>query len=367
MADITGFLFLRHLRANPTAHVRHVRKGKVVHDGPGLAFWFRARTAALSEVPIDDREQPLLFHARTLDFQDVTVQATVTYRVIDPALAATRIDFSISPESGVWQATPLEQLGGLLTELAQQHALDLLAQMSLRQALAEAMTGLRGRIASGLGDDARVAETGIGVVDVRVVAVQAEPDMERALQTPTREEVQQEADRATYERRAVAVERERAIAENELQNKIELARREEQLVAQQGQNERRRAEEQALAERIEAEGTAERERLLAVARADARRSLDAATAEARTARLTAYSEIETATLLGLAVKELAGKLPRIGTVSITPELLTPLLAQLGNGGGDGGGGDSGPGAAARGGRGRGGDAGAAGQAGEAMR
>jgi regulator of protease activity HflC (stomatin/prohibitin superfamily) len=331
MADITKFLMLRHLRANPTAHVRHIRKGKLVHDGPGLAFWFRSRTAALSEVPIDDREQPLLFHARTLDFQDVTVQATVTYRVVDPALAATRLDFSIDPERGAWRATPLEQVGGLLTELAQQHALDMLAQMNLRQALAEAMSGLRERIAGGLGDDARVAETGIGVVDVRVVAVRAEPEMERALQTPTREEVQQDADRATYERRAVAVERERAIAENELQNKIELARREEQLVAQQGQNERRRAEEQVIAKRIEADGTAERERLLSAARADAQRATNAARAEARNARLAAYREVETSTLLGLAAKEMAGNLPQIGTISVTPELLTPLLSRLGNG------------------------------------
>ena len=99
MADITGFLFMRHLRANPTTHVRHLSNGKLVHDGPGQAFWFRPLTAALSEVPIDDREQPLLFHGRTLDFQDVTVQATVTYRVADPALAAARIETPVSSRS----------------------------------------------------------------------------------------------------------------------------------------------------------------------------------------------------------------------------------------------------------------------------
>ena len=51
----------------------------------------------------------------------------MTYRVVDPALAAQRIDFSIDPDTGRWRATPLEQLAGLLTETAQQHALDLLA------------------------------------------------------------------------------------------------------------------------------------------------------------------------------------------------------------------------------------------------
>ncbi|CAM5386863.1 hypothetical protein STENM223S_01848 [Streptomyces tendae] len=60
-------------------------------------------------------------------------------------------------------------------------------------------------------------------------------------------------DRATYERRAVAVERERAIAENELASQIELARREEQLVDQRGTNTRREAEEKAAADGVRTE------------------------------------------------------------------------------------------------------------------
>lgn len=59
--------------------------------------------------------------------EDITVQATITFRVADPAVAASRIDFGIDPDTGAWRARPLEQVGGLLTELAQQHALDLLA------------------------------------------------------------------------------------------------------------------------------------------------------------------------------------------------------------------------------------------------
>lgn len=331
MADITRFLFVRHLRANPTAHVRHLRKGRLAHDGAGQAFWFLPSTAALSEIPIDDREQPLLFHARTRDFQDVTVQATITYRVVDPATAAARIDFGVDPDLGTWRATPLEQLGGLLTELAQQHALDLLAQMTLPAALAGGMAAVRERIALGLAADPRITDTGLGIVDVRVVALRAEPDIERGLQTPMRERVQQDADKATFERRALAVERERAIGENELQNQIELARREEQLVEQKGQNERRRATEQAAAGRIHAEAKSASQRLLAEAQADATRVVGLAEAEVEGARLAAYQELDAALLLGLAVKELAANLPSIGTLNLTPDILTPLLARLGQG------------------------------------
>lgn len=159
----------------------------------------------------------------------------------------------------------------------------------------------------------------MAVVGVRVVAVRAEPEIERALQTTTREQVQQDADKATYERRAVAVERERAIAENELQSQIELAHREQNLVAQRGANERRRAEEAA------------RTRRLAEANAEATRLAGAAEGEAETARLAAYQDVDEATLLGLALRELAGGLPDIGTLTITPELLTPLLARFGAG------------------------------------
>jgi regulator of protease activity HflC (stomatin/prohibitin superfamily) len=317
MADITGYPVLRHLRGTPTVHVRHVHHGKLVHDGTGLSFWFRPRSAVLSEIPVDDRELPMLFHARTADFQDVTVQMTITYRVTDPTLAAERLDFSIDPATGVWRGDPLAQVAGLLTESAQQHALDVLARSTLADALVDGVRATRARVSEGLGGDGRSAQTGLSVVDVRVVAIRPEPDVEKALRTTAREQVQQEADRATYERRARAVERERAIGENELQNQIELAKREEQLVVQRGTNARRQAEDAAVANRIETE-----------AKADSLRALGEARAAAEAAHLAAYRDLPQAVLYGLAAKELAGNLPKIDSLVVTPDLLAPLLAKL---------------------------------------
>src|SRR6202034_1229270 len=249
MADITKYPLTRHLRGTATMHVRHLRRGKLAHDGTGLAFFFRPLSAVLSEVPVDDRELPLLFHARTADFQDIAVQASVTFRVTDPAIACARVDFSVDPNTGRWRGTPLEQLGGLLTETAQQQVLGLVASSPLSSVLADGAAQIRDRILHGLTADARLAETGIAVIGARVIALRPEPEVEKALRTPAREQVQQDADRATYQRRALAVQRERAIAETELQNKIELARREEQLIAQRGANARHQAEDAAAAGR----------------------------------------------------------------------------------------------------------------------
>lgn len=331
MAVITRYPLIRHLRVAPTAHIRALRRGKVVRDGAGLAFWFRPLTAAMSEVPLDDRELPLLFHARTADFQDVTVQATVTYRVVDPALAAQRIDFAIDTDTGRWRGTPLEQVAALLTESAQQHGLDLLARTTLTVALIDGISAVRERMSTGLAADTRLTETGIEVIGVRVVAMRPEPDVERALQTPTREQVQQDADKATFERRALAVERERAIGENELQTKIELARREEELVAQNGANDRLKTQESWAADAIATEAKAHREVALAEAKAQAARLVGEAEAAAEAARLLAYRDLSEATLLGLALKELAVNLPKIEHLVLTPDLLAPVLARLGAG------------------------------------
>ncbi|MEU2420775.1 SPFH domain-containing protein [Streptomyces sp. NPDC007851] len=373
MADITRRLGWRHLRGAPTAHIRHHSSGKLAHEGPGLSFWFRPLSAAISEVPVDDRELAMTFHARTADFQDVAVQATVTYRIGDPAVAAARLDFSLDPDTGVWRGTPLEQLGTLLTETAQQHALAVLARTALAEALVDGVAAVRERIAAGLAAEPRLPATGIEVVAVRVMALRPEPEVERALRTPAREQIQQEADRATYERRAVAVERERAIAENELASQIELARREEQLVEQRGTNARREAEEHAAADAVRAEaeaartvklaeaeakrsvklGEAEAARSVKLAEAEAARSLKLGEAEAartvtlaraeaaaarevgearavaQAAWLRVHGEVDVATLHALTGTRLAENLPRIDSLTVSPDVLTGLLAKLG--------------------------------------
>jgi regulator of protease activity HflC (stomatin/prohibitin superfamily) len=351
MADVTRRLHLRHLRGAPTSWVSHTAGGKAKRAGTGLSFWYRPLTAVLSEVPVDDRELPLLFHARTQDFADVTVQATVTYRFSEPVAAATRLDFSIDPYQGRWRGQPLDQVATLLAELAQQPALDVLARLPLAEALTTGIAPVRQSVADALAGDPRLTETGVTVVSARVVAIRPEPDLERALQTPTREQVQQDADRATYARRANAVQQERTIAENELQSKIELSRREQQLVEQRGANTRRGAELDAEAQLVAARGEAERQevaaasaaekaRLMANAEAEAdrvrddaraagARAIGLAEADAEAARLAAYRDLEPAVLQALALKELAGHVPAIGELTVTPDLLSKLVGRLG--------------------------------------
>lgn len=328
MATITAFPFVRHLRAAQTAQVIQLRAGRQRRSGRGLAFWFRPMSAVLSEVPVDDRELPLVAHARTTDLQQVSAQVTLSYRFADPEVAAERLDFGIDTRTGRWTATPLEQVAQLLGELAAGHVMDALAQATLREAVSAPTGPLSQQIGQALREDARVAAVGIEVLGARIRAVRADADLERALQSPARESAQAEADRSTYERRALAVERERAIAENELANRIELAAREAQLVTEEGANARARADEAAAAALIEARAQAERTGLAAGAQAESIRAEGEAHAAAEQAKVAALGQAPSEVLRVLVLRELAANLPEIGQLTLTPDLVTGALAAL---------------------------------------
>lgn len=328
MAQITRFPFTRHLRSDPSHHVLHYRRGRLVRSGRGVAYWFMPLSASVAEVPCDDRDLAFLFHARTADFQDVTTQGVISYRVADPEKIAARVDFSIDVASGVWKQTPLEQIGHLLSQLAQQFAWDYVAHTPVRAVLAEGMDHVCEKIRDGFAKHAPLAEMGLEIVAVRITGVAPTADLEKALQTPTRESIQQQADEATFQRRALAVEKERAIQENELQNKIELAKREELLIGQQGANGKRLAREKTEAEAITAEAMTARMRLTAGAEADSIRVVQQAKVEAEKGRIDIYRDLPSNVLVGLAARRFAGKLQRIDHLNLGNDVLGGALTDL---------------------------------------
>ena len=325
MAEIKRFGFLNHLRAESSRHIIRYRRGAPVASGRGLAFWYRPLNTGLAEIPLDDRETPFLFHARSNDYQDVTVQGVINLRIDDPEQLAARIDFSIDTRVGTYVETPLEKLAALVTELAQQFTWDYLTRHRLAEILESGFEAIRDRITDGLRTDPGIAELGLGITSVRVIAVRPASEVEKALQTPAREEIQKDADRATFERRAQAVEEERAIEENEMQNQIELARREEQLIKQRGDNERMRVTDEVDAQRISTEAEAARSDVLADAEATRISVTESAKAETEAARMAIYRDYPTEVLMALAAQNFAAHMPAIEHLNLSPDMVGDFL------------------------------------------
>ena len=317
MATIRRFGVLSQLRSEASHYVIRFRNGRPRQSGRGLVFWFRPETASISELPMDDREMTLFVRGRSADFQAVAVQGSIGWHVADPERLAARVDFSLDLRTGRLQGEPIERIEARIAGLANQTVLQFLGSAPVRALLDAGPEALRAQVQAALGTEPSLAEIGIAVVSVRLTNLAPSSELERALQTPTYEALQQKADEATFARRAVAVEKERAIAENELATRTELARREALLIAEEAQNARNRAQARAEAEGIEAGAEAERIRVV-----------DGARTEAERARVAIYRDVAPGTLLGLAAQSLAGKLDTIEHVNVTPDLLATLLGEF---------------------------------------
>ena len=89
---------MRFIKVGPTDFVLKFRRGRVVREGAGLSFFYFAPTTSLVLVPIGSVDVPFIFEEVTADFQQVTVQGQLTYRVADARKLAQLMNFTLAPD-----------------------------------------------------------------------------------------------------------------------------------------------------------------------------------------------------------------------------------------------------------------------------
>lgn len=328
MAQIRRYPLISHLRAEPNQFILHFKKGRLLHSGTSLAYFFNPLSAALAQVPAEDIETTFLLSELSADLQAVSVQCTLIYRISDPLKAAERINFTIGLETGLWIEKPLTRLDAFWSQKAQPAARGYLATVPVEVAMREGPDTISRAIKAALAGDTEVAALGLACVSAQVIKISPTSEVEKALQTPTRESIQQKADEATFQRRAMAVEKERAIKENELSTEIELARRQEQLIQQQGANQlkavelesaaaRSKTESEAELQRIRAEAEARETAVKAQAEAEAQKLLLEAANGGERERVAIWSQVPARVHFGLAAQEMARHLPKIEHLNLT--------------------------------------------------
>jgi hypothetical protein len=164
--------------------------------------------------------------------------------------------------------------------------------------------------------------------------------MERALETETREQLQQEADHAIYERRNFAVEQERKIKESELNTEIAVEEKQKQIAEKQTETEIQKAESnRRLREmKVQADISVENQRKqLIEQKTDNERKEAETQGYVLETTLKPYKEMDWKILtalnnnpdprlnISLAFREMAENAGKIGTLNISPELLDAIL------------------------------------------
>ena len=72
---------IKFIKIQPTTYLLQYQHGKVVREGTGLSFFYYAPSTSLVAVPVASTDTPFIFQETTADFQTVTLQGQVTYRV----------------------------------------------------------------------------------------------------------------------------------------------------------------------------------------------------------------------------------------------------------------------------------------------
>jgi regulator of protease activity HflC (stomatin/prohibitin superfamily) len=314
-----------HARSEASALLAIHRKGKLVRAGRGLSAWLLAHGAtSLVEVPADDRDHVIALSATSRDFQAVSVQGMATWRAADPLRLAQRIDFAIDLAAGTHLAEPVAQVESLIDGLLRSAVERFVAARDVADLLAAGIGALQDAVAADLADTPRLADIGVALAGFRLSNLSPSPELVRALRRPTVERLQQGADEATFARRAAAVEKEAAIAQNETRARIRLEEERAALIARERANERARAEAAAEAARINAESAAETHAIAATAEAGATRLVDTAKLEAERARAEIAAGMPDVVVIAEALRHGLGA-ARIGTLNLGPD----LVAQLG--------------------------------------
>ncbi|MCP4702190.1 MAG: SPFH domain-containing protein [Gammaproteobacteria bacterium] len=333
---------IRFIKVEPTDFVLQYTRGKIVREGAGLSFFYLGPATSLVLVPISSVDVPFIFEEVTADFQEVTVQGQLTYRVSDPKKLSQLMNFTLSPRGKEYASDDPNKLPQRLINHAQVLTRASLKSLPLRDAL-----GQSDALVASLRKDMQTAETiaslGIEVLGLSILAIKPTPETSRALEAEAREQILREADEAVYARRNAAVEQERSIKENELNTEIAVENKKRQI--KETQMEAEKSVQQKKREIREAEMAAnialeqKNKELVALTTANAREEADAkayaiaaamkslAETDPKTLQALASVGMEPGQLVALAFKELAESADKIGQLNISPELLRELLSR----------------------------------------
>src|SRR6266700_6241111 len=64
---------IKFIKVQPTIYLLQYRRGQVVREGLGLAFFYYAPTTSLVAIPVGSTDVPFIFEEPTADYQTVTL------------------------------------------------------------------------------------------------------------------------------------------------------------------------------------------------------------------------------------------------------------------------------------------------------
>lgn len=315
---------LSFMKVPPTTYVLQYKHGRIRREGAGLAFFYYAPTSTIVAIPMASADVPFVFQEATADFQNISIQGQLTYRVADPKRLASLLDFSVD-KRGTYNSEDPRKLAERLVHTLQTVTRAIAQRLTLREALVSSDAMVEEALA-GLKKSEAVSTLGVEILALSILAIQATPETGRALEAEAREELQRRADEAIYARRNAAVEQERLIKESELNTEIAVEEkkrqiRETQMAAEIAVEEQR---SQLIDRRVENERKDADSRAYALTETlKPVRDVDW-----KTLMMLGGKGADPRAMIALAFQEMAENAQKIGEINVSPDLLKSLIGPI---------------------------------------
>ena len=329
---------IKHIKFDSMPYVLHYKNGAIQREGRGLSFFYFAPNSSIVAIPMGSNDLPFIFSETTNDYQTVSIQGQVSSKVGNPKTLADNLDFTVT-DIGLYKKNDIEKLNQRIVNEAQTATASFIHGISLKEAIRSAKK-IEANILEGLKNSPAINLLGIEILGASILAIQATPEMSRALETETREKLQQEADQAIYQRRNFAVEQERKIKESELNTEIAVEEKQKQIAEKKMESDVQKADnDRKLREmQLSADISVENQRKQLIERKTENDKKEAETqGYVIETTLKPYKDIDWKTLtalnnnadprfnISLAFRQLAENADKIGNLNISPDLLDSIL------------------------------------------
>jgi hypothetical protein len=330
------------IKFQPTQYVIKYRKGKIVKEGAGLSFFYYAPTTSIVAIPLSSSDAPFMFEQITADFQTVTIQGQVIYRVIDQKKIAQLLNFTLNPRGLAHVSDDPQKLSQRIVNVARVLTKQYIETLQLKDTL-KATESLSQKLITDIKQNKEIQSLGVEILGLSILAVLPNKDTARALEAESREQILKKADDAIYERRNSSIEQERRIKENELNTEVAIETkkkeiRETQMDAEKSVQEKRNEikKEQMAAEILLEE---KRKNLVELTVENSKAEADAKAYELGAMLKTmqgmdievlqalANVGMQPNKLMAIAFQQIADKAEKIGQLNITPDLLQQIMKE----------------------------------------
>ena len=229
---------LRYVKFEPNSYAILYKNGQIVKQGSGLNFWYFADTSSVAKIPTDVADESFMFDDNTQDYQNITIQGSISYRISEPLKAAEYLNFTLTPNRRSYVSAPIDMLLKKINNAVIVSANKVIGKMELKKAITS-REYIKDMILLDLRQNEELAQMGIEIINLSLLAVRPNADTARALEAQVREQILKDSDDAIYNRRNSSIEQERLVKENEYNTQIAVEEKkreieERKLMAKQG-------------------------------------------------------------------------------------------------------------------------------------